>query len=138
MATGIQQVNTAGHELHEERVLSCSRRTSTLTAANSPSFGIRSGRGTVDMPWLTALSTLRKRWSAMPGAPASSISTLPNESAPVQILDPRVQVVTGLPGARPDCQVSVAAAVSGSSHDDCPGGRRAVARSDAIPGELGG
>jgi len=66
MATGIQQVNTAGHERHEERVLSCSRRTSTLTATNSPSFGIRSGRGTVDMPWLTALSTLMKRWSAMP------------------------------------------------------------------------
>jgi hypothetical protein len=38
----------------------------TLTATNSPSFGIRSGRGKVDMPWFTALSTLMKRWSAMP------------------------------------------------------------------------
>jgi len=138
MATGIQQVNTAGHERHEERVLSCSRRTSTLTATNSPSFGIRSGRGTVDMPWLTALSTLISDGRRCPRAAASSISTLPNESAPVQILDPLVQVVTGLPGACPDCQVSVAAPVSGSSHDDCPGGRRAVARSDAIPGEPGG
>ena len=53
-------------------------------------------------------------------------------------MDPLVQVVTGLPGARPDCQVSVAAPVSGSSHDYGPGRQRAVARCDAIPGEPGG
>ncbi len=47
----------------------------------------------------------------MPAAAASSISTLPHEFAPAQILDPLVQVVTGRPGCRPDCQVSVAAAV---------------------------
>jgi hypothetical protein len=33
----------------------------------------------------------------------STISTLLNESAPIQILDPLVQVVTALSGARQDC-----------------------------------
>jgi hypothetical protein len=37
----------------------------------------------------------------MPAAAASSISTLPHESAPAQILDPLVQVVTGRPGVLP-------------------------------------
>ena len=33
--------------------------------------------------------------------------------------------------------MSVAAAVGGSGHDNCPGRRRTVARGDAVPGELG-
>ena len=55
-----------------------------------------------------------------------------------QILDPLVQVVTDLPGARPDRQVSIAAAIGGGSDDKCPGRRRAVAGGDAVPGEPGG
>jgi hypothetical protein len=60
MATGIQQANGAGYGRHEEHVSSLASD-STLTATNSPSSGIRSGRGKVDMPGLTALSTLMKR-----------------------------------------------------------------------------
>jgi len=74
----------------------------------------------------------------MPAPGGLNTSALPDEPAPVQILDPQGQVVTGLSGARQDCQVRVAAAVGGSRHDNCPGGRRTVARGDAVPGELGG
>ena len=66
------------------------------------------------------------------------MSRLLNESAPIQILDPLVQVVTALPGTRQDCEVSVVAAVAGSGHENCPGRRRTVARGDAVFGELGG
>jgi hypothetical protein len=66
---------------------------------------------------------------------------MPDEAAPVQVLDPLVQVVTGLPGTRPDGQVNSAAAAVGGSirgHDDGPSRRRAVAGGDALPGEPGG
>ncbi len=61
----MQQANAAGHGRHEECLVLLTPD-STLAATNSPSFGIRSGKGTVDVPWLTALSTLMKRSPAMP------------------------------------------------------------------------
>src|SRR5690349_17198923 len=74
------------------------------------------------MPWRAAA------WSA---------SMLFNVSAPIQSLDPLCQVVAAFPGARQDSQVRAVAVVVGGD-DDCPGRRRAIARRDAAPGELGG
>jgi hypothetical protein len=68
------------------------------------------------------------------GGPA--LSTPFNEPTLVQIPDPLVQVATVFSGARQDCQVSVVA-VGGGGHDNRPGGRRTVARGDAVPGEFG-
>ena len=104
-----------------ERVLSPFAR-SPFTATNS-----LLSLGVMDMPV-----------TGVPQLVASFTSTLPDESAHIQILDPLVQVAAVLPGARQDCQVSVAAAVGGGDHDNGPGRRRTVARGDAVPGEPGG
>ena len=74
---------------------------------------------------------------AMPSRSAPALSTLLNEPALIEILDPLVQVVTTLPGARQDREVSVVVAVGGG-HDNCPGRRRADARDEAVFGKLGG
>ena len=84
---------------------------STVTATNSPWFGIRLGQGQVDMLVANRAEhhdeAIARRY---PPAAASSASMLPNESAPVQILEPTDPgrhrppgCPPGLPGERRRC-----------------------------------